>query len=507
MRFKEYIQDQLTLFPHNFDDFIPQNDPVRVINKIINNLDLSTIENTFKEKGCSAYPPKLLLKIIIYAYFRNTFSSRKIEDLTANDIRFMWLAGMHRPDHNTINNFRSGRLKGTLKEIFSQIVNLFVEENMVTLQRCYTDGTKIEANANRYSFVWGKSIHTRTIKIAEQLNELWAYAEQVCKDELHDRVPLTYQDISSEKIEGLVEEIEKSLEGKDIDKKVKSKIKRVKKDWPEQLKKNEQNSDQIGQRNSMSKTDPEATFMRMKEDHMANGQLKPAYNTQISSEHGFITNYSVHQSVTDTTTYIEHTEGFNDLYGHYPKESICDAGYGSEENYLYAREKGITPYIKYNYFHKEQKKNYRNDPFNSANFYYNKQKDCFFCPMGQPMYKLREGNRKTKNGFIQHITFYQAIRCTGCPLRCICHKSEENRIIQVNHRLNQLRKNAKELLLSPEGLKHRSNRPADVEQCFGNLKWNKKFKRFLLRGLEKVEIEFGLLVMAHNVGKYVVNAR
>lgn len=504
MRFKEYIQDNPALFPHNFDDLIPANDPVRIINQIVNKIDISAVEKTYKEGGCSAYHPKLLLKVIIYAYLRNTYSSRKIEDLTANDIRFMWLAGMHRPDHNTINNFRSGKLKGTLRDIFTQVVKMFVEQNMVTLQKCYTDGTKVEANANRYTFVWGKSIHTRTVKIAEQLNELWAYAESVCKEELTDRAPINYQDVSSETIEKLVTDIEQTLKDKTIDPKVKSRIRRAKKAWPEQLKINEANAEVIGERGSMSKTDHDATFMRMKEDHMGNGQLKPAYNAQISSEDGFVTNYTMHQTTADTTTYIEHTEEFKTQYGHYPTESIADAGYGSEENYVYAKEHEIKAFVKYNYFHKEQKKSWKNDPFNSANFHYNPDKDCYYCPMCQPMHNVGQRHQKSKTGFVQTLTLYRAVRCDGCPLRCGCHTARGERVIQVNHRLNKLRREARDLLISDRGLEHRSQRPADVEQAFGNIKWNKKFKRFLLRGIEKVEIEFGLVAMAHNIGKYAL---
>lgn len=507
MRFKEYIQDQRLLFPPSFDDFIPSNDPVRIISSVVDSVDISSVLKTYHDKGCCAYHPKMLLKIIIYAYLRNTYSSRKIEDLTSNDVRFMWLSGMQRPDHNTINCFRSGKLKNTLRQIFTQIVQLFVSEQMVTLNKCYTDGTKIEANANRYTFIWGKSIHTRTVKIAEQLNELWDYAESVCKEELSDRAPITYQDISSDKIADLVSQIDTALADQDIDPKIKSKLKRVKKAWPEQLKRNEETAEKMGDRGSISKTDPDATFMRMKEDHMGNGQLKPAYNTQISSEEGIITNYTFHQTTADTTTYKDHTEQFKDMYGHYPVESICDAGYGSEENYLYTQENGITPYIKYNYFHKEQSKSWKNDPFKSCNFYYNKDQDCYYCPMGQKMSKIAVIHPKTKTGFVQHVTLYQAIRCTDCPLRCACHKAKGERVIQVNHRLNELKANARELLMSPKGLEHRSQRPADVEQTFGNLKWNKKFKRFLLRGIEKVEIEFGLLAIAHNLSKLALKYR
>lgn len=501
MRFKSYIQDEPILFPLNLDDLIPANDPVRVVSRVVDGVDLKNLEKDYCHTGRLAYHPKMLVKIIIYAYMRNIYSSRKIEDFTSNDVRFMWLSAMQRPDHNTINNFRSSKLKGTLREIFTQVVLLFAQEKMVTLKKCYTDGTKIEANANRYTFVWGKSIHTRSVKIAEQLNELWAYADSVCREEMEDRAPITYTDISSDKIASLVNDIDSKLKGKPVDPKIKSKLKRAGKSWREQLKRGEANAQAMGERNSMSKTDKEATFMRMKEDHMGNGQLKPAYNTQISSENGIITNYTIHQTPTDTTTYEQHTEEFNKMYGHYPDESIADAGYGSEENYEYAERNDIKAFIKYNYFHKEQSKRWKNDPFRSSNFYYNKQRDCYYCPMGQPMSRQYNIHRKTKTGFVQTITLYKAIRCIGCPLRGCCHDGKGERVIQVNHRLNELKAQARQLLTSDVGLQHRSQRPADVEQTFGNLKWNKQFKRFLLRGLQKVEIEFGLLSIAHNLSK------
>lgn len=502
MEFKEYIQDELLLFPPTFDELIPSNDPVRTISRIVDRIDLSKVYNTYNDKGAAAYHPRMLLKVLIYAYMRNHYSSRKIEDLVLNDVRFMWLAGMQRPDHNTINQFRSSRLKGVFKEIFTQVVLLFAQEGLVTLKKCYTDGTKIEANANRYSFIWGKSIHTRKVKIAEQLNELWDYADGICKDELSDRTPLTHADISSDKIETLIDTLDDKIKNIEVDTKVRSKLKYARKNWKEQLTRNEEREEDLGERGSMSKTDKDATFMRMKEDHMGNGQLKPGFNTQISTEDEIVTNFTIHQTPTDTTTYIEHTEEFKAMYGHYPDESIADAGYGSEENYEYAREKGITPYIKFNYFHKEQKKSFQNDAFNSANFYYNKEKDCYYCPMGQQMNRRNDFQRKTKTGFVQTISVYQAINCNNCPLRCRCHKSKEERSIQVNHNLNAHKEVVRKLLKSEKGVKHRGQRCADVEQTFGNLKWNKKFKRFLLRGIEKVEIEFGLLVLAHNLSKY-----
>jgi len=219
-----------------------------------------------------------------------------------------------------------------------------------------------------------------------------------------DTSPITYQDSTSDKIEGLISRIDQALSGVDADQKEKAKIRRIKKVWPSQINNYEKTNREWGGRTSMSKT--------------------------------------------DTGTYPEHMSEFKNLHGNFPKESICDAGYGSEENYTFAAENDSTPYIKYNYFHKEQSKKRRNDPFLSNNFYYNQQKDCYYCPMGQPMRRISQTQNKSTNGFIQTYTLYQAVRCTDCPLRCRCHKAKGNRIILVSHNLNRLRDRARALLTS-----------------------------------------------------------
>lgn len=506
MSFKSYDQQQLSLLPPSLEELIPAGDPVRVVNAVVDRLNLREVEKSYKKAGCSAYHPRMMIKIIIYAYLRNTYSSRRIEDFTANDVRFMWLSGMQRPDHNTINIFRSSKLDGTLKEIFSQIVRMMVDEGMVSLERAYTDGTKIESSAGRYTFIWGKSVKRKPEKIASQINELWDYARTVADTEMRDHTPVSPGEVTSDKIEGLVDDIQQALDGHPIDKKVRAKLTRVKRQWKEQLKQAEAAGEAIGDRGSMSKTDPDATFMRMKDDHMGNGQLKPAYNTQISTDNGVITNYTIHQTPGDTTTYKEHLQEHKRLYGEYPKESIADAGYGSEENYQFAQDRGITPYVKYNYFHKEQKRGHRDNPFLAENLHYDPAADCFYCPMGQRMERIGQREHSTSTGYIQTLTLYRAMRCTGCPMRGECHKRAGKRVIEVNHNLRRHKARVRELLTSEQGLKHRSARPAEVEQAFANLKANKGFRRFLCRGLEKVTIEFGLLCISHNIAKMSLKA-
>lgn len=499
--FKNYTTNDNLLLPPNLGDFIDSKDPIRVINHIIESIDLKTLYDKYPGGGCPAYHPRMMLKLLVYAYMRNIYSSRRIEEFGKNDIRFMWLTGMKCPDHNTINRFRNGHLKVALRNVFTKVVEFMVKEKLVSLDTVYTDGTKIESAANRYTFVWGKTMQHSIGRIADQINDLWAYAESVTKQELLDTAPVTYQDVTPEKVVELVERIEKSLEGVEVDKKVIKKLRYAKKTWPKVLSKYDDQCKILEGRNSYSKTDNGASFMRMKEDHMHNGQLKPAYNVQISTNQQFITNYTIHQSATDTGTYKQHMEMFKEMYGTYPKTAVADSGYGSEENYMYAKEKGMETFIKYSYFHKEQSKNWRNDPFRSSNLSYNQDKNCFYCPMGKEMKHIGDRKQKTTNGFEQTISLYRAQHCEGCQLREICHKSSSDRIIEVNHNLNKLRDREREKLMSEEGLRHRSQRPQDVEATFGNLKSNKNFKRFHLRGIKKVETEFGLLAIAHNLAK------
>ena len=240
--------------------------------------------------------------------------------------------------------------------------------------------------------------------------------------------------------------------------------------------------------------------MRMKEDHMKNCQLKPAYNLQLSSHDQYIVNYSLHQTTSDTTTLDQHLKSFRALYNRYPEVLVADAGYGSEENYQLLKSRRIKGYVKHNQFDRQQRSK-ETDWFKSENLEYDKQKDIMYCPIGEPMKAVGQRTRTTKNGFKQTFTTYQAKRCQDCPIRHVCHDQKGNRLVDVNHRLRSLRDQANARLKSEQGIIYRKRRPADIEPVFGNIKHNKNFKRFMLRGLPKVEIETGLLAIAHNLAK------
>ena len=499
--FKTYTPNQTMLFPSNLEELIDQHHPVRIVNQVINQISIDLLIARFKGGGTSSYHPRMLLKILVYAYLNNVFTSRKIEAAIRENIHFMWLAGMNKPDHNTINRFRSDRLKGVLQEVFGQIVELLVDQGLINLKEIYTDGTRIEANANRYSFVWGKSINHNKERIKEQLKQLWQYTEKIAAEELSDAEPIEFEKLDAQIVSQTIEKIDKALGGRPVEEKISKKITYAKKHWPALVTKYNEQQKILTGRNSYSKTDHDATFMRMKEDHMGNGQLKPAYNWQVSSSNQFIVNYSLHQDVSDTNTLKPHLEQYEELYKILPDAICADGAYGSEENYELIEGKGIKNFIKYNFFHKEQKDKWGQDPFKADNLFYNESKDCLYCPMGQPMEKIDERDSVNNHRYHKRHSIYQAKNCHNCPMRGPCHKGKNNRIVEVNHRLRKYKQRVRENLLSEEGLRHRRKRPVDVEPIFGCIKHNKGYRRFLLRGLKKVEIEVGLLAIAHNLAK------
>lgn len=501
--FKPYNQQQILALPPALEELIPKGHPVRIVNEVINKLDIEPLLKAYHIRGSSSYHPQLLLKVLVYGYVTNTYSSRKLAAVCRESIHFMWLSSMSYPDHNTINRFRGVRLKSALRNVFEEVVKLLADEGLLSIEEVNTDGTKIEANANKYTFVWKKSIQTNKEKMKAQLIEIWHYAQQIASDEDKMPEPPDFTTIDSEKVKATVDQLNEKLAGKDnVTKKVKAKLKYITKHYPENIAKYEQQEAVLGERNSFSKTDHDAAFMRMKEDHMKNGQLKPGYNVQISTSNQFIVNYTIHSNPTDTTTLTAHLAQHKVSFGKMPKVLTADAGYGSEENYTLLEENEVVAFVKYSMFDKEQNENYNNKhPFSSNKLFYNQEKDCYICPMGQRMGFIGTYTKETATGFEQTVKRYQAINCVNCPLNGACHKSKGNRIIEINENLNRLKQKAFVLLNSEEGKERRKKRCFDVEPTFGNIKQNHNFRRFMLRGKEKVQIEWGLLAIAQNLRK------
>ncbi len=499
--FKSYNPNDSLLLPPCLGDYLPQNHKARVVSAIIDRLDISDIESGYKGGGTSSYNPRMLLKVIVYAYLNNVYSGRQMEKLLVENIAYMWLSGMQTPDFRTINLFRSKRLAGRFDGIFTQIVVLLHDEGLVSLNVQYIDGTKIESAANKYTFVWKGSTEKNKAKLEANVKSVLESAEKILAMENADEE----QDLTAEEMAKRANNILNRMDEAGMsDKKLRKAVEKVKTEKAAKMREYEEKLKMLGERNSYSKTDPDATFMRMKEDAMNNGQTKPGYNIQIATENQFITNYDIFWRPTDQGTLIPFLESFKDRYGKQSEEVCADSGYGSEQNYEYMFEEGITPYVKYNMFHAEDKRSRRNNPFLPQNLYYNAEDNYYVCPMGQHMEHIGDVTVRSDLGYISTISRYRARNCAGCPLRGMCYKgASDQRIIEVNHKNNAYRAEVKRLLTSQRGLYHRSNRPVEPEAVFGDIKYNHGFKRFRLRSNEKVRVEFGLVALAHNLRKYM----
>lgn len=503
--FKQTYQNQTSMFPYDFDSFVPQSHPVRLINQVIDQIDISDILTTYKGGGASSFHPRMLLKVLIYAYLNNIYSCRNIEKALKENIYFIWLSGQIFPDFRTINYFRGKRLKDKINNVFTQVVLFLNENGYIDLEEAFTDGTKIESVANRYTFVWRKNVERYRAnldkKIRVVLKEIEEATYQDHKELTKKERKQKDQPISSSELANQIKKINANLKSAKKPQVLNKKLNNLeKKDLPK-LMKYEKQLEILGTRNSYSKTDQDATFMRMKEDHMGNGQLKPAYNLQLSTEKKFITNFGLYQNPGDTGTFQDHLNNFYEKYGRYPLRSIADAGYGGLENYDFLEEKKIENFVKFNYFHKEQKQKFKLDISKYENLYYNEAEDYFVCPMGQKMSPVGKRIKSTRNGYKYPVIIYKAINCKGCPMRGSCHKNTGNREIELNKKLYRHKIKVREKLKSEQGVILRKRRCSEVEQVFGQLKSNKRFKRLLLKGLPKVHIEIGLLSLAHNFQK------
>ena len=506
VHFRSYIHKKMILFPQRIDKDIAEDDPVRLLDALVDNLMLDNVYKLYKPSGRKPYHPQMMLKVILYAYMNNIYSCRRIESLLKRDIHFIYLAGYEQPDFITINRFRN-RVKKEINNIFTQVVLVLAAKGLISLDVEYIDGTKIESKANKYTFVWKRTVEKNRAKLQEQIRTLLLQVDDVIAQD--NAAKTEGVEFTAALLDEISEELNKSLESvpEPKTKEEKQAIRTKKKQLKELEKKRNKlqeydwHLEVMGERNSYSKTDPDATFMHMKEDAMRNGQTKPGYNLQIATENQFITDFALYANRTDTLTLPSFLESFKSRYHRYAKTVVADSGYGSEENYLFMDVHNMEAYVKYNYFHKEQRPRYTPNPFSPASLYYNKEQDFYVCPMGQHMKRIGMKRSLTSNGFVTYSVRYQAERCDGCPLRGSCFKARGNRIIEVNHQLQHYKQKARELLTSEEGIKHRGRRCIEPEAVFGQTKYNKAYKRFRHFGKDKVNMDFAFFAIAFNIGK------
>lgn len=509
--FKEYEISQQMLLPPSLGELLPENHIARTINDFIDTMDTRELFNAYPGGGASSYHPVMMLKVLVLAYAKRLYSCRQIADALREQICFMWISGNNRPDFHTINRFRSGPLKKSIEKIFASMTTSLIESGHVQFENYFLDGTKIESAANKYTWVWGRATDKFQKRLAGNLDELFEYIDHINEEEdkLYGDHDLPHVDpqgrpmseILEDAVSKLNEELRKDREERER-KEIQRRLNTASKDYLPRARKYERQKRILGSRNSYSKTDHDATFMRMKEDHMKNGQLKPGYNIQIGTENQFILGYSIHQSPGDSLTLPVHMENLKKNLGHYPKRIIADSGYGSEENYQWCEDHGIEKYIKFSYFHREQKRKFKKQIHMKENWDYRATDDTYRCPKGRRFQHEETRISKTGSGFPSTEKRYTGPGCHRCSLRSRCCKyGGKERILTVRPNLERHKAEVRKLLKSKEGLRMRSLRPIEVESVFGDIKTNMGFRRFRTRGLKMVSTEWGLVSMAHNMRK------
>jgi len=506
-----YTPIQLKL-PVDFEKMIEIDDPVYTFNEVMAHIDLQKyfVVKDYK-KGRPGYDRVKLLKIVLFAFMEYGYCSvRFIRKLCKTDIRFMWLLDDEEaPSHMTIQNFIHDELSVSLEEIFNDINSYIFEEAAVDMEHVYIDGTKIEANANKYTWVWKKScIKSRNnvyfklnCFIAEMNEDMAIYRKAVFQTrqeysiEYVDYILKTYLDAV-----GMTKDefVHGSGKRKTLQQRRYEKVE----DCCKKLKSYAQKISTCGEhRNSYSKTDHDATFMRFKKDHMRNDQLLPGYNLQMVICDEYIAFYGVFPYASDMDCFQPLMEGFKKCYGFYPLYPVADAGYGSFNNYLYCQEHGMEKYMKFTMYDKETKdKKYRDNPYRACNFPIDEDGDMV-CPNGKKFRFLR--SRPVKgNQYGRTEEFYQCEDCTGCAHKENCFKANGNRIVRINEELSVFHREVLENLNSLHGALLRMNRSIQAEGAFGEIKWNKGYKRLYRRGIAGVILELGLISCGFNLHKF-----
>ena len=294
-------------FPISFENIIPDDDSVRVLYKVMEGLDFTELKSTYSTIGRnSAVLPETMFTILVYGYMEGIYSSRALEKACKRDINFKWLLqGQQPPGHNSIARFRSKRLKGCIENLFNQFIKKLGELKEIEFDNIFIDGTKIEASANRYTFVWKKSIAKNEANLQNKIKEIFLKINQnlhfcfiidnsiISVDDATSLRDILYSIVDNSKFE--------FVHGKGRRKsKLQKYIEELDKFIEKQSYYNNCN-DIFNGRNSFSKTDHDATFMHMKEDHMKNGQLKPAYNIQIGVEGEYIVGVDVSNERSEST--------------------------------------------------------------------------------------------------------------------------------------------------------------------------------------------------------------
>ena len=507
LKSKNIIHIHQVVFPINLEIIIPKNDSVRTLYEVTEGLDYSQLYKAYSTIGRnSVILPETLFRILAYGYMEGIYSSRKLEKACKRDLNFIWLLqGQKAPSHNTIARFRSKRLESCVEDLFYQFVIELEKRNEIEFKNLFVDGTKIEADANRYTFVWKKTtdileekLQKKLKKIVMEISDVFNITIEISdsKIEVEDAIFINEKLLEIKENQGVNFVYGKGRRKSKLQKYVEALIDFIEK----QTRYDDYNSIFNG-RNSFSKTDHDATFMHMKEDHMKNGQLKPGYNVQIGVEGEYIVGVDISSERSDQLTFISFLEKLEKNLGQKYEAIVADSGYESEENYTYLENNNQMAFIKPQTYEKSKTKKFKNDISKRENMQYNEEEDYYICAAGKKLFNKGTRNKTSKSNFKSIVHIYESESCLGCEYKSKCTKAKGNKLLYVSKNFVRLRKDSIENISTKEGILLRVNRSIQVEGAFGVIKQDYGFRRFLMRGNIKVRIEVLLMAFAYNVNK------
>lgn len=499
--------------PLNIDYMIPANDSVRLLSQFVEEMDLTDLYSTYSRIRENQVSPRKMLKIMIYAYMNKFYSSRDIETACRRDINFMFLLeGSPAPDHATFARFRSLHFAPCAERILAETTNFLYKIGEISGKSIFIDGTKIEAYANKYTFVWKKSVTKNTEKLLIKIADLVKDCET-----LYDIKVIYKNAVQMNHVKKLRKKLYALKKSEGIEfvhgcGKRKTSLQRSIETLEEYLSKFKEYTKKVytcGNRNSYSKTDTDATFMRMKEDAMKNGQLKPAYNLQHGVDSEYITWLTIGPQPTDTTTLIPFLKIMEERLNFKYLKIVADAGYESEENYSFIEENNQIAFIKPSNYEISKTRKYKNDIGKLDNMNYNEQEDFYTCLNNKKLKVDGVKVTKSKTGYKSEKTVYICEDCCNCSYKSSCIKGNNSKTpleqrtkkFETSKKFNRQRKEDLERIITEEGSLLRVNRSIQAEGSFAQIKQDMNFRRFMCRGQKNVLAESILLAMAHNINK------
>ena len=506
-----YCNSKQGYLPLFLSDCLDLLDPVLTFDRLMGGIDLNKYLTDIPEytTGRLRYNPVNMLKTVLFGFMTSGYCSlRELEDNCKVNIRFMYLMDHQTPSYRTFGYFINEILQDKIENIFNDINHAIFNEEHVDLQHLYIDGSKFEANANKYTWVWKKATEKFRYKLYEKIT---AEIEEINAEIAWSGVQIkTNPEYVPDYLNEIVEQLVLLWE-LDTSTFVYGSGKRKSKEqrhyehlttFCQKLQEYIQKIEICGpNRNSYSKTDNSATFMRIKTDYMGNDQLLPAYNVQIGVADEYIAVVDVNHYRSDMDCFVPLMEHFKQTYGFYPKYPVADAGYGSYNNYIFCEQNGIEKYMKFPMFKKETKdQKYHEDPFRAVNFRIDEQ-GVMRCPNDKAFHFLYRKNVRG-NQYGRKEELYECEDCSGCPYAEKCKKTDKNRTVRINQELTSMHQEVIENLESIHGALLRMNRSIQAEGTFGIMKNDRWYKRIVRRGIHSVKLEVLLVAIGHNLYKY-----